>query len=531
MTQPPALLAEAARALRSNELDRAEALLRSRLTEASDDAEAMRLLAVIAVRTGHPDDAEGLLRNAIAHRPQFVLGHVDLSSLLCRMGRADEALAILDRELAGHPGSLWPLSIKSGVLSSERRIEESLPVHEELVARVPDSSVLWMNYGHALKTLGRTEQAVAAYRNALRWDPANGSAWWGLANLRTIPLEADDVRAMEHALPRIRDPFQEVQIRFALGKAFADQGRFEPSFDQYRQANALRSTLVPYDPQATLDLVLSHEEKLDPSFFAGDAGGGDPADDPIFIVGMPRSGSTLVEQILASHPRVEGTGELFELQEIAAALTGNGTGTSLAGAIARLGPDERQALGRRYLDATRRHRKDGRRRFIDKMPANWRYVALIRLILPNAAIVDVRRDPLACCHSIFSTYFNRETHSPSTLHDLARHYLDYRRMMDYADAAFPGKVHRLRYESLVDDPEAEIRRLLSHLKLDFDESCLRFHENPRPVHTPSAQQVRLPINRRGLEHWRNYEPWLSPLIEGLASVQEMDPRNGSDPPR
>ncbi|KAF1716061.1 hypothetical protein CSC74_12925 [Pseudoxanthomonas yeongjuensis] len=519
MTTLQALLTAAVRALQSNEPAKAEALVRSRLAEAPSDVDALRLLAMIAIRAGHAADAERLLRSAIAYRPDFILGHADLSSLLCRLGRADEALALLDREIARHSTDLWPLSIKSGVLAAERRIEESLPVHEALVARAPESSVLWMNYGHALKTIGRTEQAVAAFRRSLQLDPANGAAWWGLANLRTIPLDADDIRTMEQALPSADDPFREVQIRFALGRAFGDLGRFEQSFDHYRQANAIRGALVPYDPRTTRELALAHEEALTPSFFAERQGRGHPADDPIFIVGIPRSGSTLVEQILASHPLVEGCGELFELQDIAAAITGNGREKSLSEAMARLAPNELQALGQRYLDATRRHRSSGRRHFTDKMPANWRFAALILLILPNARIVDVRRNPLSCCLSAFSTYFNRESSLPANLHDLAGYYNDYSRMMAHVDATLPGRVYRLRYERLVEEPETEIRRLLDHLQLDFDESCLRFHENRRPVHTPSAQQVRLPINRSGLDRWRNYEPWLSPLIEGLASVR------------
>lgn len=517
MTSPP-FLAAVAHALQSDELEKAETLVRSRLAVTPNDVDALRLLAVIAIRTGHLEPAERLLRSAISGRPDFILAHAELSSLLCHLGRADEALAHLDREIARHPASIWPLSIKSGVLSAERRIEESLAAQETLVAREPESSVLWMNYGHALKTIGQTEQAITAFRRALQLEPANGAAWWGLANLRTVPLVADDIRMMEQILPSTSDPHQEVQIRFALGKAFADLGRFEQSFDNYSQANAMRGALVPYDPRTTRELALSHEKTLTPSLLAELHGSGHPADDPIFIVGMPRSGSTLVEQILASHPLVEGCGELFELEHIANAITGNGKEKSLSEAIAKLDRDELQALGQRYLDATRRHRRGNRRHFSDKMPANWRFIALVHLILPNAKIVDVRRSPLSCCFSIFSTYFNRDSRLPANLHDLASYYNDYSRMLNHVEAILPGRVHRLCYEQLVDAPETEIRSLLEYLRLDFDDACLRFHENPRPIYTPSAQQVRLPINRSGLNRWRNYEPWLSPLTEGIASA-------------
>jgi hypothetical protein len=335
------------------------------------------------------------------------------------------------------------------------------------------------------------------------------------------------VRPCESREQALKDQavYQKVQQQFALGKAHGDQGRFEASFDYYQQANMLRGALVPYDPRATREAVRAHREILAPSFFAERRSHGHDAHDAhdvIFIVGMPRSGSTLVEQILASHPRIEGAGELFELQEIATAISGNDiSGAYLPGALAKLPASALKTLGQRYLDATRRHRKSDRSRFTDKMPANWRFAAPIHLILPNARIVDVRRDPLSCCLSAFSTYFNRESSFPANLHDLARYHNDYTRMMDYMDAVLPGRVHRLQYERLVENPEAEIRRLLDYPGLPFAPSCLRFHENPRPIYTPSAQQVRSPINRSGLDRWRDYESWLSPLKQGLASLSEQ----------
>ena len=516
MTSRKAPVSETAGATGAGSLAEAESLARSRLREAPDDVEAMRILAAIAARTGHIADAERLLRSAIACQPQFVAAHADLASLLCATGRADDALALLDHEIIRNPGSIWPLSLKSAVLTAERREEDALPVHEQLVALAADASIPWMNYGYALKTVGRTEEAVAAYRRSLRLDPGNGAAWWGVANLRTIPLDAQDVRVMEQALPKIDDPFQRVQMLFALGKACADLGRFERSFACYQQANALRGTLVPYDPRTTRELVEAHEA-LAPAFFAGRRGCGEPADDPIFIVGMPRSGSTLVEQILASHPMVEGAGELFQLQQLATAVCGDKPWKALPAILAALRADELKALGRRYLESTRRHRRSGRRRFTDKMPANWQLIGLVQLILPNARIVAVRRDPVACCVSAFCTYFNRQHAFPADLHHLAQYHNDCSRMLDCIDTLLPGRVHHLRYERLVEEPESEIRRLLHYLGLDYDPSCLRFHETRRPVHTPSAQQVRLPINRSGLQRWRDYEPWLSPLLEGLAS--------------
>lgn len=504
------------RFLEAGDLSRAEALVRAHLARAPHNSDALRLLSAIAAATGHFAEAERLLRQTAAGRRELIGAYTDQSSLLCRIGRADDAITLLDRMIVADPESIWPLSIKSGVLSAERRTGEVLKIHRELVERAPNATVLWMNYANSLSAVGQTDEAIAAYRRSLQLDPANGAAWWGLANLRTILLDDDDVEAMERILPQIGDPFQKIQIQFALGKACGDQGRFEQSFGYYRQANALRGTVVPYDPQAIRETVLAHEEILTPSVFAERRGYGHESDEAIFIIGMPRSGSTLVEQILASHPMVEGAGELFELQEIAAALPGNDpSGKSLPNVLFRLMPNDRKVLGQRYLDATRRHRRSGLRYFTDKMPANWRFAPLIHLILPNAKIVDVRREPLSCCVSTFLTYFNRESRLPTDLYDLGCYYNDYRRMMDYMDTVLPARVHRVHYEKLVESPEAEVRRLLDYLGLDFDPCCLRFYENPRAVHTPSAQQVRTPINRSGLDRWRNYEPWLSPLAMSL----------------
>ena len=464
--------------------------------------------------TGDATGAEQFLRHAIAERPAYALAHADLSSLLGRMGRVDDALAHLDGEIDRHPESIWPLSIKVGVLEAERRTGEAIDVHRTLVTRAPHIAVLWTNYGHALQTLGEAEAARVAFRTSLQLDAAGGAAWLGLANLRTPPLDASDVAAMERALPTIGDPFQKVQLLFALGKACGDERQFERSFDYYRRANDLRGTLVPYDRDAICAAVAMNQT-LGPSFYTERRGYGHDSDEVIFIVGMPRSGSSLVEQILASHPMIEGLGELFELQEVAASI-GDGAG-DWSRQLARLAPDQLRSMGQRYLDAVRRHRRTSRPYFTDKMPANWQYMALLHLILPNARIVDVRRDAMPCGLSAFTTHFNRQTSFPASLEDLGNYYRLYTEMADYMGETLPGRVYRLNYERLVATTEQEIRLLIDHLGLPFAASCLHFHDNRRPVHTPSAQQVRRPIDPSHLERWRNYEPWLLPLKTALTS--------------
>ena len=257
-------------------------------------------------------EAERLLRRAIKIAPGFVVAYVELASALCRAGRAEEAVAMLDHILAARPESVWALSLKAAVLETERRSDEALAAHEALVSRAPAAAVPWLNYGHALRAAGCLDDAIAAYRRSLERDPANGFAWWGLANLRTVRLSAEDIALMERALPRAADDLHRVQLHFALGKALGDVGSFELSFGHYEQANRIRARVAPYDAKATTDPVSQAAATLTPEFLAQRSGQGCDAPDPIFIVGMPRSGSTLVEQILASHPLIEGAGELPE---------------------------------------------------------------------------------------------------------------------------------------------------------------------------------------------------------------------------
>ena len=517
-------LLEAAKAMRDKQVERGEHLLRSYLDTDPDDPQALRMLAEIAAVCGHGGDAERLLRKALEVVPQFVPLYVNLASLLHDLGRTDEAIALLDQVLAHDPDNSMVLSFKAAVLSGARRMGEALGIEETLLARAPDMAVAWINHAHTLQAVGRLDDAIAAYRKALQLEPSSGFAWWGLAKLKTIKLDEQDIDAMLQALAAAPDDLNRVQLHFALGKALGDEKRFEESFRHYALGNDLRKILIPYDPHQVSETVRKAETVFTREFLQTRAGQGSMAADPIFIVGMPRSGSTLVEQILASHPLIEGADELFDMDRIAAGITNrDGTRSSWLDAIGDLSVESLHALGESYVALTRVHRKTGRPFFTDKMPYNWSYVGLIHLILPKAKIIDVRRHPLGCCFSNFTLYFNRTTNFASGLEDIGGYYRAYVRMMDHFDRILPGRVHRVLYEDLVGDLEGEVRKLLDHLGLPFDEACLRFYENPRAVHTPSAQQVRRPINRGGLEHWRNYEPWLGPLKESLGPVLDLYP--------
>jgi tetratricopeptide (TPR) repeat protein len=448
------------------------------------------------------------------------MARINLATTVNGRGRLDEALALLDEALAADPDNLVTLSVKGKLLVDGRRLPEALAVHEDLLARVPDDSVRWLNYAYLLKTMGRLEDSVAAYRKSLSLDPANGAAWWGLANLKTVRFGMDDVEAMRAVLPSPQqDDANRIHLHFSLGKALGDQARYEESFAHYAEGNRLRRAGIDYSPATVTQDVATAEAVFTPGYFEQRAGQGAPAPDPIFIVSLPRSGSTLVEQILASHPMVEGTEELFDIQNLAGRVAGaKGQGPLWQDNLPHLSANELRALGESYLATTRPRRQTDRPFFTDKMPGNWAYLGLIRTILPNAKIVDVRRHPLGCGFANFTQFFTRGVDFSYDLAEIGLHYRDYVRLMDHFDQALPGAVHHVRYEDLVENLEREVRRLLDYLGLPFDEACLRFHENERAVHTPSAQQVRRPINRQGMETWRNYEPWLGPLKTALGPV-------------
>lgn len=460
--------------------------------------------------------AEKSLRETIGRAPESAQAYFALAALLAPHDRAGEVIPILDALLAQRPATFWALSLKAELLVGERRMAEALAVHEQLLAYKPHAAIPLMNYAHALKAVGRSDDAVTAYRASLRFAPANGFAWWGFANMRTVRLDIGDVATMMQALPAA-DGLSRVQLHFALGKALGDIGRYAQSFHHYEEGNRLRGALVPYDAEALDIFVRETESRLTASCLAGRKPIGPKGSGAIFIVGMPRSGSTLVEQILASHPMVEGMGELFALRNALRLGLGNDIpDADLPRCISELTDGERTRIATLYLDMVARRRETNRPCFTDKMPSNWQLAGLIHLILPDAHIIDVRRDALACCWSRFMTYFNRDTPAPTSLPDMGRQYRSYDRTMDHFHAALPGRIATVRYEDIVDDLEAVIRRLLASLALPFASDCLSFHTNPRPVHTPSALQVRTRIDRGGLTFWRNYEPWLKPLKDALA---------------
>jgi len=524
----PRLMA-AARALCEDNLPVAERLLKDHLKQFPTDVAAIRMLAELATRIGRHGDAERLLQRCLELAPSFTPARHNLAIVLHRQNKAEAALAQIERLLAEDPTDPSYRNLQAAALSLIGEYARSLEVYEQVLAEHPGQPKVWMSYGHALKTAGRSAESIEAYRRAIALSPSLGEAWWSLANLKTFRFDAAQHQAMADALAGgdLSDD-DRLHLEYALGKALEDAEAFEASFRHYAAGAAIRRAQIDYSADDTTRQIERAKALFTPEFFAARAGQGATNDAPIFVVGLPRSGSTLIEQILASHSAVEGTMELPEIVSLARELGGReGRYPEM---LSELGPADLAALGERYLERTRIQRKSDRPYFVDKMPNNWLHVGLIRLILPNAEIVDARRHPMGAGFSAFKQHFARGQHFSYDLADLGRYWRDCAGLIDHFHAAQPGKLITVRYEDMVEDTEGEVRRLLAHLGLGFEPACLAFHENDRAVRTASSEQVRQPIYREGLDQWRRYEPWLGPLKDALgeATSTYAPPRTASN---
>jgi tetratricopeptide (TPR) repeat protein len=454
--------------------------------------------------------------------PSFDNARHNYATVLYRQNKPAEALAQVEVLLKRDPRNPGYRTLRASALARLGETEQANLAYEDVLKAFPNQPKTWMSYGHTLKTAGRQEQCIAAYRKGIALLPSLGEAYWSLANLKTFRFTPAEIAAMRAQLER-RDLAQEdrYHFHFALGKALEDEARYAESFEQYTKGNALRRTNLDYNADETSEHVKRCLTLFTAEFFRERMGVGNPAPEPIFIVGLPRSGSTLIEQILSSHSAVEGTMELPDVMAIARRLGGKKKriqSSAYPEVLATLGPDNFKALGDEYLKRTRIHRRLGRSFFVDKMPNNFLHIGLIHLILPNAKIIDARRHPLGCCFSCFKQHFARGQGFTYSLTDIGRYYADYVVLMAHFDTVLPGTVHRIIYEQMVENPKQEVRRLLDFCNLPFEETCLRFYETPRSVRTASSEQVRTPIFTDAVEHWRNFEPWLEPLKQALGPV-------------
>jgi tetratricopeptide (TPR) repeat protein len=474
------------------------------------------MLAELAARIGRWRDAEKLLRRAVELAPGWTAAKSNLALVLGRMGRPAEALELLEDIFEEEPEDVGHWNLKAATLGRLGDFEEAIRLYEGVLERNPQLPRVWLSYGHMLKTVGRLADGIAAYRRAIEQEPTLGDAWWSLANLKTVKFDEADLQAMRHALQTGLSDEDRFHLDFALGKAMHDAGRIDEAFEYYSKANALRLKSQPYRPEDVSGTVDRSIAAFTAEVFADRRSGCD-ATDPIFIVGMPRAGSTLIEQILSSHSQVEGTSELPDLP-----LLTRKPGPYPKG-ILEASAEERRTLGKEYLKRAGVQRRTDRPFFIDKLPNNWLYVPFIQLVLPNAKIIDARRHPLGCCLSNFRQHFARGQAFTYDLEHVGRYYADYVRLMAHVDAVLPGRVHRVIYERMVDDTEAEVRRLLDYCGLEFEPPVLEFYKTERAVRTASSEQVRRPIYRDATEEWRAYEPHLGPLKTALGPVLDAYP--------
>ena len=529
-SRDPELL-QAATDMNAGDLDACAAMLSARLERMPRDPVGTRLLGEVHWRRGDMTEALALVERALDLAPGFDTAREFVVRLLLQVTQLSKALDHADILASSPAKNAGHDLLKASVLVRLGDQERAREIYERLLAGNPDQPQVWQNLGHVLKTLGAQDEAIAAYREAATHNPTMGEAWWSLANLKTVKLGPEDIERMTAALAsldqgdeaRREDVFH---LHFSLGKAHEDAKDYAASFDHYDQGNRLRRSAVFYDADEFGAEVAATAATFTPALLGGMGEGGCSSSDPIFIVGLPRSGSTLVEQILSSHSQVEGTMELAEMMVIASRLQSRvdeGEFADFAAMIESLTPAHRQKLGEEYIERTRVHRQSAKPRFIDKMPNNWQHVGLIKLILPNAAIIDARRHPLGCCFSAWKQHFARGQLFTYDQTDVGRYYADYTRLMAAFDRAAPGAVHRVIYEQMVADTPGEVGRLLAHLGLPFEEACLAFWETKRAVRTASSEQVRQPIFSDAVEHWKNFAPWLGPLEAALGDVARTYP--------
>ena len=511
---PPELLSVAS-FIQEGRIYKAEQLCRAFLQRNGHHVEAMRLLAEIGMKFNAYDEAEFLLESCKVLAPDNVSAHYDYVKVLRKRQKFEASLAEASELRAKEPSNPEFEMLYANENLAIGNFDEAMLVYEALLGSMPNNPGINLTYGHALKTVGRQDDAIAAYRRAYTVRPDCGDAYWSLANLKTYRFGDDEIAQMR---AREASPMTALDDRyhlcFALAKALEDRGEFAESFSAYERGNRLKREELKYDPARLTNEMRLQRELVTPTLLDRFAGAGCDARDPIFIVGLPRAGSTLLEQILASHSQVEGTMELPNIFALAHRLDRNrvvGEEPEYPANLADLSHEDITRFGEGFIRDTQVYRKLGTPYFIDKMPNNFRHIGLIHTILPNAKIIDARRGAMGCCFSGFKQLFAEGQEFTYGLNEVGSYYRDYVQLMDHWDAVLPGKILRVRYEEVVADLETQVRRLLDHCGLVFEDACLNFHENDRAVRTASSEQVRQPIFKSGVDQWENFSDYLDPL--------------------
>ncbi len=508
------------------ELPAAEAIVRAFLLKHGDHVEGMRLLARIGLASDVLDDAEVLLEAVLAVAPDYNAARYDYAIALLKRHKHLAAIAQLEKLLLVEPNNRAYRTTYATTKVGMGDHEQALELYRALLvdaAQTVQVSELHLSIAHSLKAMGRQKEAIEAYRHAAAVRPSFGDAYWSLANLKTYRFEESEISCMraEESAPSL-DPLDRINLCFALGKALEDRGEFAESFRYYERGNALKKSQSRYRPEPIERNTRLQKAVCTREFFAAHPGVGSPDPAPIFIVGLPRSGSTLIEQILASHSRVEGTMELADIPRLVLDLQGreqDGMSPRYPAVLQDMTDEDFRRLGETYLRDTRIYRT-GKPFFIDKMPNNFRHVGLIHLILPHAKIIDTRRNAMACCFSNFKQYFAFGQEFTYGLEDIGRYYKTYVELMAHWDSVLPGKALRVEHEAVVENLEANVRRILEFCGLEFETQCVEFYKTERSIRTASSEQVRQPIFKEGIDQWRNYEPWLGPLKQVLGPLAD-----------
>jgi tetratricopeptide (TPR) repeat protein len=521
LSQLPPEVVTASTMFADGEVFPAERLIRGFLIKHGDHVEAMRLLARIGMKLDVLDDAELLLAGVLRLEPGYHAARHDYATVLLKRHKHASARKEVEQLLQAEPGNRAFQVTYATALVGLGQHEAAVELYRQILAEIPQAADLHLSIAHALKTIGKQQEAIDSYRAAIDMKPGYGDAYWSLANLKTYKFPDTDLVRMraEEAAPGIALD-DHYHLCFALGKALEDRAEYAESFRYYERGNALKKAETRFRIEPIERNTRLQVQVCTPELFDSRRGCGSASDEPIFIVGLPRAGSTLLEQILASHSQVEGTLELPDIPRLVGELQERDPDPAnprYPGVLPALDPEALRRYGEKYLADTRIYRTD-KPRFIDKMPNNFRHIGLIHLILPNARIIDARREPMACCFSNFKQLFASGQEFTYSLEDIARYYRTYVELMHHWDAVLPGKVLRIQHEDVVADLEGTVRKLLEFCNLEFEPACLEFWKNERSVRTASSEQVRRPIFKEGLDQWRNFEPWLGPLQAALGDL-------------
>jgi len=527
----PAELVSVSSLIQEGKLFRAETLCRAFLQKNPHHIEAMRLLALLGMKLFIYDDAEFLLESCVGVAPDYWLARYDYVNVLHKRQKFDKALEQARILYEAYPDNFaFQLSFANENVAMGN-FTRALEIYDRVIATHPQLEQPYLSRGHAQKTIGELDSAIESYRSAYRTRPDSGDAYWSLANLKIYRFSDEELSGMHEQLQKPETSVNDrIHLQFALGAAYEARQDFAQSFFHYEQGNSLKKQDVRYDSKRLEDAMKRQAEFCNEALFEAKAGMGAPHPDPIFIVGLPRSGSTLLEQILASHSCIDGTMELPNIIALAHRLNGRRFVWEEARypkVLAELSAGQLQEFGQAYITETRFHRR-GAPYFIDKMPNNFMHVGLIHLILPNARIIDARRHPMACCFSGFKQLFADGQEFTYGLQEIAHYYKGYVGLMAHWDTVVPGKVLLVHYEHLVADLEGQVKRILDFLDLPFEEECLHYYQTDRSIRTPSSEQVRQPIYRSGVEHWRHFEPYLDVLKHELATEIARYPECAAD---